>query len=167
MRKRKWSAKPQASIGIHSPIKSLSLSLQGIHHIHGSHSLTTSVLGVGDTVTDNVFQKDLIKSSVEERIENTKYNNCPVSPMTLKAGCGQAVRLLAPTFKTPRVSSQIRPEIRLTPPRRARRRTAESRKKLQLSEINHNPARRRQLQKRRDLLAGLVIPWMLSRSTLR
>jgi hypothetical protein len=51
----------------------------------------------------------------------------------LEAGKGKRL-----TFRTPRVSSYIRPDIRLTPPRRASLR-----------------------------IAGLVIPWMLSRKILR
>jgi hypothetical protein len=40
-------------------VESLSLALEGVDNIHGGHSLTTSVLGVGDTVTDHVLKKDL------------------------------------------------------------------------------------------------------------
>ena len=40
-------------------VEGLSLTLQGIHHIHGSDSLTAGMLSVGHTVTDHIFQKDL------------------------------------------------------------------------------------------------------------
>ena len=40
-------------------VEGLSLTLKGIDNIHGSDSLTTSMLGVGDRVTDNVLKEDL------------------------------------------------------------------------------------------------------------
>mmetsp|Transcript_12719 Transcript_12719/g.26774 ORF Transcript_12719/g.26774 Transcript_12719/m.26774 type:complete len:123 (+) Transcript_12719:462-830(+) len=39
-------------------VKSLSLTLEGIHHIHGSDSLTTGVLGVSNGVADNVLEEN-------------------------------------------------------------------------------------------------------------
>jgi hypothetical protein len=38
-------------------VKSASLSLEGIENVHGSASLSMSVLGVGDSVTDDVFKE--------------------------------------------------------------------------------------------------------------
>ena len=31
----------------------------GVHHIHGGYSLALGVLGVGNSITDHVLQKDL------------------------------------------------------------------------------------------------------------
>jgi hypothetical protein len=40
-------------------VEGLSLTLEGVDDIHGGDSLTASVLGVGDRVTDNVLKEDL------------------------------------------------------------------------------------------------------------
>jgi hypothetical protein len=40
-------------------IEGLSLTLQGIHNIHGSDSLTSRMLRVGDRVSDHILEKDL------------------------------------------------------------------------------------------------------------
>merc|ERR1719398_665984 len=49
-----------ASIKLSSEaVEGPSLPLQGIHHIHGSHSLPFGVFSVGDGVTDDVLQEDL------------------------------------------------------------------------------------------------------------
>ncbi|ORD92840.1 hypothetical protein ECANGB1_114 [Enterospora canceri] len=40
-------------------VQSASLTLQGIHDVHGSNSLTLSVLSVGDSIPDNVLQEHL------------------------------------------------------------------------------------------------------------
>ena len=40
-------------------VEGLSLTLEGVDDVHGSDSLTASVLGVGDRVTDDVLEEDL------------------------------------------------------------------------------------------------------------
>merc|ERR1711971_1165532 len=40
-------------------IQSPALPLQGVHNIHGSHSLPLGVLGVGDSIADDVLQEHL------------------------------------------------------------------------------------------------------------
>eukprot|EP00579_Thalassiosira_antarctica_P026665 CAMPEP_0202028350 /NCGR_PEP_ID=MMETSP0905-20130828/63405_1 /ASSEMBLY_ACC=CAM_ASM_000554 /TAXON_ID=420261 /ORGANISM="Thalassiosira antarctica, Strain CCMP982" /LENGTH=139 /DNA_ID=CAMNT_0048592051 /DNA_START=61 /DNA_END=480 /DNA_ORIENTATION=- len=40
-------------------VEGLSLPLEGVDDIHGSDSLTASMLGVGDRVTDDVLEEDL------------------------------------------------------------------------------------------------------------
>merc|ERR1719239_1579737 len=50
------------SVGIQlssEAVEGPSLPLQGVHHIHGSHSLPFGVFGVGDGVTDDILQEDL------------------------------------------------------------------------------------------------------------
>ena len=44
-------------------IKGSSLSLQGIHHVHGRNRLPPSVLGVGHSVANHVLQEYLENSS--------------------------------------------------------------------------------------------------------
>ena len=40
-------------------VKGLSLTLEGVDDVHGRDGLTTSMLGVGDGVTDDVLKEDL------------------------------------------------------------------------------------------------------------
>jgi hypothetical protein len=40
-------------------VQGASLPLQGVHHIHGCHSLPLGVLTVGNCVTDDVLQEEL------------------------------------------------------------------------------------------------------------
>ena len=40
-------------------MEGLSLAFEGIDNIHGSHSLTPSMLGIGDRVMDDILKKDL------------------------------------------------------------------------------------------------------------
>ena len=40
-------------------VESAALSLEGIDNVHGGHSLSLGVLGVGDSITDDVFQEGL------------------------------------------------------------------------------------------------------------
>ena len=42
-------------------VESPALPLEGVHHIHGSHSLALGVLSVGHGVTDDIFQEHLEK----------------------------------------------------------------------------------------------------------
>ena len=45
------------------------LPLQGVHHVHGSHSLPLGVLGVGDGITDDILKEDL-KHKDQEQIKS-------------------------------------------------------------------------------------------------
>ena len=40
-------------------IQSLALALDGVDDVHGSHGLATSVLGVGDGITNDILEEDL------------------------------------------------------------------------------------------------------------
>ena len=40
-------------------VQGASLALEGIHDVHGSHSLAASMLSVGDSITDDVLEEDL------------------------------------------------------------------------------------------------------------
>jgi hypothetical protein len=107
------------------PVQGTSLALESVHDIKRGDSLALGVLGVCDGVADD---------GLEERLEDTTglfVDHCVV----VSVGC-----LLGLGRDDGRREGQrdILAEIRLTPPRRARRR-----------------------------IAGLVIPWMLSRRILR
>ena len=55
-----FSGKPYARSCLASEsVQGASLALEGIHHVHGSHSLAASMLGVGDSITDDVLEEDL------------------------------------------------------------------------------------------------------------
>ena len=41
------------------PVQGASLALEGVHDVHGSHSLAASMLSVGDSITDDVLEEDL------------------------------------------------------------------------------------------------------------
>ena len=44
-------------------VEGSSLSLEGVDHIHGGHGLSSSVLGVGDSVSDDVLKENLEHTS--------------------------------------------------------------------------------------------------------
>ena len=52
-------------------VQGLALPLKGIDDIHGSHSLTTSVLRVGDRITNNVL-KEYLEHSTSLLIDKTR-----------------------------------------------------------------------------------------------
>jgi hypothetical protein len=100
-------------------VQGASLALEGVDNVEGGDGLALGVLGVGDRVTDDTLEEGL------EDTTSLLVDHCLTRRLVVEGCwcCGEG-DLLA--------------EIRLTPPRRARRR-----------------------------MAGLVIPWMLSRRILR
>jgi hypothetical protein len=100
-------------------VEGAALALERVDHVEGGDSLSLGVLGVGDGVTDD---------TLEEGLQDTAgllVDHCgALGAVEREGAAATGWDLLA--------------EIRLTPPRRARRR-----------------------------MAGLVIPWMLSRRILR
>jgi len=51
-------------------VKGLSLTLEGVDNVHGSNSLTASMLGVGDGITDDVF-KEYLKNTTGLLVDKT------------------------------------------------------------------------------------------------
>ena len=100
-------------------IQSTALALEGIDDVEGGDGLALGVLGVGNGITDDTFEEGL-QNTTGFFVDHWRRR---VSDAHYLGRCDQG-DLLA--------------EIRLTPPRRARRR-----------------------------IAGFVIPWMLSRRILR
>lgn len=101
-------------------VEGAALSLECVDNVEGGDSLALGVLGVCDGVADN---------TLEEGLEDTTglfVDHC------------EARQRMLPELEVFAGESDLLAEIRLTPPRRARRR-----------------------------IAGLVIPWMLSRKILR
>ncbi|KAH3942269.1 hypothetical protein HBH98_212480 [Parastagonospora nodorum] len=98
-------------------VEGTALALERVDDVEGGDGLALGVLGVGDGVADH---------TLEERLEDTTG---------LFVDHWEVVRIWDSGSE---VEKDLLAEIRLTPPRRARRR-----------------------------MAGLVIPWMLSRRILR
>jgi hypothetical protein len=98
-------------------VEGTSLALEGVDNVEGGDGLALGVLGVGDGIAND---------ALEEGLEHT------ASLFVDHWGNVSLVR------RRQRGAGDLLAEIRLTPPRRARRR-----------------------------IAGLVIPWMLSRRILR
>ena len=44
-------------------VQGASLSFQGVHNVHGGDGLTPGVFGVGDGITDDIFEEDLEDTS--------------------------------------------------------------------------------------------------------
>lgn len=44
-------------------VQSASLALQGVDYVHGGYGLALGVLGVSDSITNDVFQEHLIEST--------------------------------------------------------------------------------------------------------
>ena len=56
-----WSRKAEDLTA--ESVQGASLTLQGVHDVHGGHGLPLGVLGVGDGITDDVLQEHLQDSS--------------------------------------------------------------------------------------------------------
>jgi hypothetical protein len=97
-------------------VQSPALTLEGIDDIKRGDGLALGVLSVGDGVTDNTL-KESLENTTGLLVDHWMWISCETRRLW---------------------TGDILAEIRLTPPRRARRR-----------------------------IAGLVIPWMLSRRILR
>ena len=50
---------PGTAFSATKPVESPALPLESVHHVHGSDSLPLGVLGVGDSVPNDVLQEHL------------------------------------------------------------------------------------------------------------
>ncbi len=57
-----WGALVDESLSTEA-VQGPALPLEGVHHVEGRHSLAAGVLGVGDSITDDVLQEDLENST--------------------------------------------------------------------------------------------------------
>merc|ERR550519_2658278 len=110
-----------------------SLPLQGIHHIHGSHSLPFGVLRVGDGIADDVLQEDLENTPGLLVDESTDPFDATPPCKSTDSRLGDALDV---------VSQHLAMSLSTS-----------------LAQAFASFASRR--------IAGLVMPWMLSRNTLR
>ena len=102
-------------------VQSAALSFEGVDDIEGGDGLSLGVLRVGDCVSDDAF---------EEGLQDTAG--------LLVDHCDDGLAIVCDAWHERVEKLDVLAEIRLTPPRRARRR-----------------------------MAGLVMPWMLSRRIFR
>ena len=76
-------------------IKGLSLTFQGVDNVHGSNSLTTSVLGVGDRVPDDVLKEDL-EDTTSLLVDETRDTlDTATTSETANGGLGDALDVIA------------------------------------------------------------------------
>jgi len=76
-------------------VKGLSLTLQGVNHVHGGDGLAAGVLRVGDTVTDDVLQKDLENSTGLFVNETTDTLDTTTTSETTDSGLGNSLNVVA------------------------------------------------------------------------
>ena len=87
-------------------VEGAALPLQGIDHIHGSDGLPLGMLGVGDSITDDILQEDLKKRyskhnpSAHNYLENTPslLVDEPTDPFDTTPPCKSPDRRLGDTL---------------------------------------------------------------------
>jgi hypothetical protein len=72
-------------------IKSLALTLESIDDIHGSDSLTTSMLGVGDGITNDVLKEDLQNTTSLFVDQSRNTLDTTTTSETANSGLGNAL----------------------------------------------------------------------------
>ena len=75
-------------------VEGLSLTLKGVDDVHGSDSLTTSMLGVGDRVTDDVLKEDLEDTTGLLVDETTDTLNTATTGETTDSGLGDTLDIV-------------------------------------------------------------------------
>jgi len=75
-------------------VKGLALALEGVHDIHGRDSLATSVLGVGDRVTDDILKEDLEDTASLLVDETTDTLDTATTSQTADRGLGNALDIV-------------------------------------------------------------------------
>ena len=76
-------------------VKGLSLPFEGIDDIHGSDGLTTSVLGVGDGITDDILKEDLEDSTSLLVDESGDTLHTTTTSETTDGGLGDSLDVVA------------------------------------------------------------------------
>mmetsp|Transcript_9064 Transcript_9064/g.22108 ORF Transcript_9064/g.22108 Transcript_9064/m.22108 type:complete len:110 (+) Transcript_9064:374-703(+) len=76
-------------------IEGLSLTLEGIHYVHGSDRLTAGVLRVGDGITDDVLEEDLEDAAGLLVDETGDALHATATGETADGGLGDALDVIA------------------------------------------------------------------------
>ena len=76
-------------------VEGLSLALEGVDNVHGSDSLTASVLSVGDRVTDDVLEEDLEHTTGLLVDETGDTLDTATTSETTDSGLGDALDVIA------------------------------------------------------------------------
>jgi hypothetical protein len=75
-------------------VESLALTLESIDDVHGSDSLTTSMLGVGDGITDNVLKEDLQDTTSLFVDQSRNTLDTTTTSETANSGLGNALDVI-------------------------------------------------------------------------
>lgn len=123
-------------------VQSATLALECVDHVQGCHGLAASMLSVSDSIADYVLQENLehttgllicrggIARHMIQKVEPRSAScfDCfkieVVSPPAGCLRCPESTAYKKTQAPNPAIDLQMSPEIRLTPPRRARRRIA-------------------------------------------
>jgi hypothetical protein len=76
-------------------VEGLSLTLEGVDDVHGRDGLTTSMLGVGDGVTDDVLKEDLEHTAGLLVDETGDTLDTATTSETADGGLGDALDVIA------------------------------------------------------------------------
>ena len=76
-------------------IQGLALTLEGVDDVHGSHGLATSVLGVGDGITNNILKEDLENTTGLLVDETRDALDAATTGQTADGGLGDALDVVA------------------------------------------------------------------------
>jgi hypothetical protein len=79
-------------------VEGASLPLEGIYYIHGSHSLATSMLGIGDRIANYVLKEDLENSTGLLIYQAGDTLNATTSSQTPDSGLGDALDIVTKHF---------------------------------------------------------------------
>ena len=75
-------------------VEGLSLALEGVDNVHGSHSLAAGVLGVGDAITDDVLEEDLQHSTSLLVDESRDTLDTSTTSQTANGGLGDTLDIV-------------------------------------------------------------------------
>jgi hypothetical protein len=79
-------------------VKGASLTFQGIDDVHGCDGLALGVFGVGDSVTDDIFQEDLQDTSGFLIDEARDTLDTTTAGQTTDCGLGDSLDVIAQNF---------------------------------------------------------------------
>ena len=93
-----WPRGVLANILSAKAVEGLPLPLEGVHDVHGGDGLTTSVLGVGDGITDDILEEDLEDTAGLLVDEPGDALDATTAGETADGGLGDALDVIAKDF---------------------------------------------------------------------
>ena len=82
-------------------VQSLALTLQSVHHVHGGDGLPLGVLGVGDSVTDDVLQEHLQDTASLLVDESADALDAATASQATNCGLGDALDVITQNLAMP------------------------------------------------------------------